>query len=332
MTSYVTHRLDGLEPDNLLAFMALLGLLRTLEEGRPEWHQWHPRVYWTVDEPPLRPALRVPEGVTHDAIVQAAAKGLNKLASLPEFGDLVDLKLTRESAIQKLQDAAENAKEDRYTADLWAAFLSDVVIDKKEKTKPTPLCLLGSGRTNFINTFKSVSVRKTPPKRRSSGKEDDISEYGCLNEALFRTWRRPDKTDGNDKTGAFRWDPQEDVRHAYRWHAPTDNKEPTQHGANRLAAIGLSVLTAVPKLQYNKAELAVIGIQRDMKDRQHFYFDWPIWREPVSLAGIRALLSHPYLYRQETRSALGIVELRRARKIFVGKYMNFTRAEPISAP
>ena len=52
MTVGGTHRLDGLEPDNLLAFMALLGLLRTLEEARPGWR---PRASWTVAEPPLRP-------------------------------------------------------------------------------------------------------------------------------------------------------------------------------------------------------------------------------------------------------------------------------------
>ena len=37
MTGRETHRLDGLETDNLLAFMALLGLLRSLEEARPDW-------------------------------------------------------------------------------------------------------------------------------------------------------------------------------------------------------------------------------------------------------------------------------------------------------
>ena len=45
-------RLEGLEPDNLLAFLALLGLLRALEASRPTWQ---PRAAWDVDNPPLRP-------------------------------------------------------------------------------------------------------------------------------------------------------------------------------------------------------------------------------------------------------------------------------------
>ena len=35
MTDGSMYRLAGLEPDNLLAFLALLGLLRSLEEARP---------------------------------------------------------------------------------------------------------------------------------------------------------------------------------------------------------------------------------------------------------------------------------------------------------
>jgi hypothetical protein len=44
------HRLNGPEPDNLLAFLALLGMLRTLESSRPEWC---PRAAWDLDNPPM---------------------------------------------------------------------------------------------------------------------------------------------------------------------------------------------------------------------------------------------------------------------------------------
>ena len=52
------HRLDGLDSDNLLAFLALLGLLRSLQEAAPSWL---PRVAWSVDAPPLRPVLSLPK-------------------------------------------------------------------------------------------------------------------------------------------------------------------------------------------------------------------------------------------------------------------------------
>ncbi len=285
MTSYVTHRLDGLEPDNLLAFMALLGLLRTLEDVRPEWHS---RVYWTVNQPPLRPALRVPEGVDSGAITHAAAEGLDLLAQCHKFDGLVDLKLPPEDAARKLREIPKSA--DRgYTADLWAALVSDAAISRNgQKVEPTPLCLMfGQGNQHFLERFKSVPQQRTPPERGKRQSRITISETDCLREALFESWKRP------DATPSFRWDPNEDVRYALRARDPTDpkTKETTQHGANRLAAVGLSLLTVAPRRRAGEVRLAVLGGQRE--SRGGFVFRWPIWQEPISLAAIRALLGHP---------------------------------------
>lgn len=45
-----SHRLIGLEPDNLLAFLALLGLLRSLE-AIPEGKRLFPRACWKTRRP-----------------------------------------------------------------------------------------------------------------------------------------------------------------------------------------------------------------------------------------------------------------------------------------
>ena len=102
-------------------------------------------------------------------------------------------------------------------------------------------------------------------------------------------------------------------------------RDTTQHGANRLGSVGLSALTVVPQRQVGGIRLAVSGGEREPNGG--FTFGWPIWREPMSLAGIRALLGHPHLDRTEIRAALGIVERRRVRRISFGKFMNVTRAE-----
>jgi len=318
MISVTTHRLDGLEPDNLLAFMALLGLLRTLEESQPDWHA---RVGWTVDEAPLRPILRVPEGVNVDAILCAAAEGLNNLAQCHEFSGFKNLALSPEKTAEFLRDAASG---DRYFADLWSALVSDAAVSRDgKKAEPTPLCLMfGQGHQFFLARLASVPREATQPDRDASCGNDDVSEEDCLREALFMPWTRP------DATPSFRWDPNEDVRYALRARNPTDSatKETTQHGANRLAAIGLSVLTVVPKPRRGQVGLAILGGERESSGK--FVMCWPVWREPISLASIRALLGHPGLDRRRTRTALGIVEVRQAQRISVGKYMNFTSAEP----
>ena len=322
MIGFTTHRLDGLEPDNLLAFMALLGLLRVLEEARPDWRT---RVHWTVNESPLRPALWTPEGTEEAAVVQAAAKGFEVLAQCHEFNGLVDLALSPEAAARNLREAAESANQNRHAADVWAALASDAAISRDgKKAEPTPLCLMfGQGHQHFLERLASIPRCKTPPDRGERGNRITVSETDCLHEALFTSWERP------DATPSFRWDPNEDVRYAMRARNPTDakTKETTQHGANRLAAIGISVLTVVPRLRSGKVKLAVQGGSRE--DNGNFVFRWPIWRDPISLAGIRALLGHPGLGRHETDTlaALGIAEIRQARRISTGKFMNFTRAE-----
>lgn len=322
MTAITTHRLEGLEPDNLLAFLALLGLLRALEESRSDWHA---RVFWTVSDPPVRPALRVPKDVDGEAVVEAVAKGIGVLAQWHEFGVHEDLTLTPGDAATCLQGAVETAN--RYGADLWASLLSNAAVSRDgKKAEPTPLCLMfGQGHQHFLGRLASVPRRKSPPDRGKGRSRTTVSETQCLWEALFEPWMRPDATQ------SFRWDPNEDVRYALRARDPTDSKtkETTQHGANRLAAIGLSVLTVAPKSKHGRVRLVMLGGERESDG--NFVFRWPIWREPTSLASIRALLSHPGLRSRDVLAGLGIVEFRQARRISAGKFMNVTRAEPVSS-
>ena len=311
------HRLVGLEPDNLLAFLALLGLLRALETATPMWPP--PRVAWAVDSLPLRPVLTLPEAIERRAILDAAAAGVRQLAKQHVFEDKT-LKLSPEKATKTLRGAAGS---DRYTADLWAALVSDAAVrSKKAEVEPTPLCLMfGQGYQHFLERLRTVP-RQAQPDRGPGQPTYSASETDCLSEALFTPWARP------DATWSFRWDPHEDVRYAHRATNPTDKKTKatTQHGANRLAAVGLAALTVAPARRRAAGEvhLAVLGGDR-MLDGS-FAFTWPIWREPISLAAIRNLLGHPGLDDPATRAALGIVDRRRSRRISVGKYMNFTTA------
>ena len=324
MTDFTNHRLDGLEPDNLLAFLALLGLLRTVNVAKPDWQA---RVSWTVCEPPLRPVLHTPEAIDGDGVARAAADGLNVLAQHHKFDGLKDLVFSPEDAAKYLRQAAETANQDRYTADLWASLMSDAAISRDgKKAESTPLCLMfGQGHQHFLERLASIPRQKAPPDRGGRQNKITVSEIGCLRETLFMPWERPDATQ------SFRWDPNEDVRYALRAHNPTDakTKETTQHGANRLAAVGLSVLTAVPRQRYGGTRLVILGGHRQRDGS--FVYRWPIWWVPISLACIRALLGHPGLERRETLAALGIAEIRQARRISAGKFMNFTRAEPVSA-
>ena len=304
--------------------MALLGVLRALDEARAHWRA---RVSWTVDAPPLRPALRTPADIDANAVAEAAAEGLDILARRHAFDGRKDLTLSPADAATSLRKAVRTADRDGYVADLWAALVSDAAVSRdRKKAEPTPLCLMfGQGHQHFLERLASVPRRKAPPDRGRGRSRVTVPETECLREALFASWKRPDGTQ------SFRWDPAEDVRYALRARDPTDakTKDTTQHGANRLAAVGLSALTVVPSARSGRVRLAMLGARRETDGS--FVFRWPIWRAPIGLACIRALLGHPGLGRRETLAALGIVEVRKARRISAGQFMNVTRADPEAA-
>jgi hypothetical protein len=324
--------MDGLEPDNLLAFLALLGLLRSLQAFErirsPTEISWRPRIAWDLDRAPLRPVLVLAEPRSRDQVAAAAAGGLEILAKDHDFEGRADLNHTRREARELLDRVAATADaNNRGRADAVAALMSDGATRAKgnsETIEPTPLCLLfGQGHQHFLDRFSAVPTLTAPAPRGRGNPAVVLDATACIAEALFTPWHR------KDQTFAFRWDPHEDVRYALMAGDPTDSsyKLGTQHGANRLAAVGLVALTVVPETRGGRVRVAVVGGQIDQSG---FTLAWPIWRDPATLSAIRGLLVHPDLRRPGGLAHLGVDHVRSARRISIGKFMNFTRALPIA--
>lgn len=320
-------RLDGLESDNLLAFLSLLGLLRAIEAQdrlSSQKDKLRPRIAWDLNAPPLRPTLHLDRSMDRAEVAQAAADGLDVLAINHDFSGHVDLDYSRNDARSVLQHEAHSASQAaRGRVDLFAALMSDgVVKEKKDDTiVPTPLCLLfGQGHQHFLDRL--ANVPSDPAPARGTGRKAvrlTAAEY--LEEALFGAWHR------QDRTFSFRWDPEEDVRYALMAGDPTNSayKPGTQHGANRLAAIGLTTLTVVPQRRAGKIRLSVIGGEFGPDG---FSFAWPVWNQPITLSALRALLNHPDLRDPQALKHLGVDHVLIARRISIGKFMNFSRARP----
>ena len=183
------HRLDGLEPGNLLAFLALLGVLRALEEAAPAWL---PKVAWSVDEPPVRPLLSLSAPVSVATIAATAATGVTRLAGRHDFGALKDLRLSVDAAAEQLRAAVRGG--DSYTADLWAALVSDAAVRQRNKVKevePTPLCLMfGQGHQHFLERL-SVVPRVASFSRGSGRNEEFISPNGMRDRSSVRALDAP---------------------------------------------------------------------------------------------------------------------------------------------
>jgi hypothetical protein len=331
MTEALTrHRLEGLEPDNLLAFLALLGLLRSLEAAdrqRPAGDKLYPRASWNLDSPPLRPVLSVARPITRNDITEAATNGLSTLAKSHNFGEnnRKDLNYPRDEARAMLATTSHAATAlARDPVDLLAALMCDAAVKEDKNSDaapiaPTPLCLLfGQGHQHFLDRLAKIPAEAAPPTRGKGKAAVMLSPTECLAEALFVPWHR------EDPTFSFRWDPEEDVRYALMAGDPTDPayKGGTQHGANRLAAVGLAALTLIPETRGGQIRPSVLG---GSSGSGGFSFAWPIWSEPATLSAIRALLGHPDL-RKSGLIYLGVDHVLIANRISVGKFMNFTRA------
>lgn len=299
------HSLAGLEPDNLLAFMALVGLMRALETARPDWH---PRTFWDTENQPCRPVLTLTKPQTEAAVARAAAQGVGKLARQHEVtGQHKNLKLTP-AEFSALRDKAN----EQGLRLLDALCHPDMTDDKGKHLLATPFAFMfGQGHQHFLKRFREVPLTRLCP--------DVIAA------ALFLTWER------KDRTGGFRWDPAEDRRHALRALDPSTEKATTQHGANVLAAIGLPLFPVIPVRRRGKTRL-LTPMTRYGPDGK-IEFTWPLWRRRSSLQAILALLRHPELARDrpEASNLPQSALLMRARRISpTEKYLNVSPA--ISLP
>ena len=293
MTGTTEHELSGLEPDNLLAFLALLGLLRALETAKPDWH---PRVKWHGSPPSAN--LVIDREVTSDQLASETDIGVKQIGQWYAVLDgYDDIKFTSEE-FRTLQRTCTN----RIQSQIVCTLGSDGAIKKNGKQiAPTAFCaILGSGRQYFLKRLRSVPC---------DGTARDIHS------ALFETWQYLDNT-----RSSFRWDPIEDRRYALRFGNPSKNKIRTVTGANRLAAIGFGMLVSVP----TTLGLATLGfVDKD----KHKYVCWPVPNVPTTLAAYLALLAHPDLANpKESFKLYGISAIARAERFQVEKYFNFTRA------
>lgn len=326
-----TYALKGLEADNLLAFLALLGLLRALDTARPEWEArgvWHGM--------PPQAELRLVSGVDRDETIVQIDAGLRMLGeAYVSDGPLFD-RPNLKYAPNEFRELALRARSERNRARLVAALASDGATrgGGQDEVEPTPLCTMsGQGHQCFLSRLGAMLTPPDPlqanesggPKRRKprrSAKAKGSSPLEKLAEVLFEPWRYEDRTD------SFRWDPIEDRRYAYQFGNPSEsaNKIGTVSGANRLAAFGLAILTSAPKA----LGLATVGVFGGRRERT---VCWPLVSVPTSLHGHVGLLAHPYLGDEQRAPELagyGVLAVARSQRYGVpgaaGTYFNFTRA------
>ncbi|EQD76773.1 hypothetical protein B1B_01456, partial [mine drainage metagenome] len=220
-----------MEPDNLLAFLSLLGLLRAIEKGVPKWR---PRALW--QSVPLRAELHLAEAVGRADLIAATDAGIRNVA---EAYDVLDgtpsgpMKRCSKSCeaipdgeffeLRNFRTISERSRYDRARGQLLASLGSDGAAKRDGlEVFTSPLrTMFGQGHQHFPSRLQAIATQ--------GGHQDERK----LEQALFEPWTYSDSSD------SFRWDPNEDRRYAYQGGNPSErrNHVGTVSGANRLASI-----------------------------------------------------------------------------------------------
>lgn len=266
MTASSSHRLDGLEPDNLLAFLALLGLLRALEMTHPDWQ---PRAYWRTEEAPMTPVLTTSIKTTRNELCEAAVGGLKIFVealrpfSWPRskqgaarktalFSDETRHRSLSKRCISALGACRFQTKERlvwQLRCDLIACSGGMRLKKKKDEVvEPTPL-KLSSGQMAFIGSQFDIAKRCR-------------TEH--INACLFQPWTY--ESSGH----SLRLSPDEARRYAYRANDPSPEGSRTELGATAMAGLGLLAFT-ISNAETHWRMIAYTGTRIEGK------ICWPIW-------------------------------------------------------
>src|ERR1700730_10438706 len=156
MTMPVDTRLSlkGLEADNLLAFLALLGLLRALDMFRP---QWQARISWQGK--PMVAALHLEAVVNVDEVAASVDAGISNLARSYAF-DRGDITYSPD----EFRQLARAGRNDLSRGPLVAALGSDGAAKRDgDKILATPLCaMFGQGHQHFLARLAALAGRDHP--------------------------------------------------------------------------------------------------------------------------------------------------------------------------
>ena len=300
--------LPALQGSSLLGFLAALGTFRTLAT-LPETSDV--RMRWVPGGGSYCPVLQLPAPAEPDSVVQKLHTTLRGLAGHYVITVDKDLRIPRANFRKLSTKAVEDflSHTDPTAASMVAAFGCDAVCNDEGMIEDTGFrTMSGAGHQHFLE-FINVLAKETTAEQ--------------LHEALFGPWRY------RDSSPTMRWDAEDDRRYALRWDEPSKDPVRTVRGANLLAITALPLFPVVPTSGTTIATTGFSG--RGSRDT---FVAWPIWTGWLALDAVRSLLSLKALQDRNNTSAsafgsLGVTAAYRSQRITLGKYRNFTPAEPL---
>lgn len=316
--SRVEQILDGIDGSNPLGFLTALGALRSLTMLHPDASL---RMGWRIQDGAWRPVLAAtgivfaPEQICDRLAEWLASPPQMRLLESEELGDNLTIKPETFGYLCRTYLAeSENGNLDALAAlEFLAAFGTDASHqphskDRKLMQDTALRTMSGAGHQHFIKFMRAIIENSSA---------DD------LRRTLFERWTYEDEGRGLN----LRWDPIDDRRYAMRWKNPSADAAVSMRGANRLAIEGLPLCVTAP----SGKGLETTGF----RFRRGTFWSWPIWESPIDLAVVRSTLQIVGISdltdnaNFKELSTIGIKTVFRSQRITVGKFRNFTPAQPL---
>jgi CRISPR-associated endonuclease/helicase Cas3 len=297
-----TIRLCGLRAETLLGFLAALGTLRVLARKIPE-----AKLSWSDSGGGWVAELHVPLGTLRDA------------------NDVVD-KVFTELDAQKTNHPVLN----------WQRFLGKAFSDESDffRASATSTLMVGSDNSHdFAPVFSAqISVKQGEILEhfdhpfRAARKDYYLGNLESVlantkHSHVLRTIVRPWDYGDAMANQSLRLDHGDDRRHAYQWHAPTEDparqKVGCMLGANRLAIEAFPLFPCIPKGD------GCTAVGFIFNSKTYAWITWPIWAAPCSLSVIMSLLNLGIIHELEpspdSLHKYGIAAVLRSRRVPIEK-------------
>jgi hypothetical protein len=171
---------------------------------------------------------------------------------------------------------------DRWSADYYTAFGSEMVTDgSKGLVKPTAFHM-ASGQQKFLKSIVEV------------GQSLRDGANNAFKEALFGPWKY------NDDQHHLGFDPFSERLYALRHKRP--EKDRTKRSVRAAVWLAIESLLLFPTAPVSRNKLLTTGFSRT---RRTPAFTWPIWRDRIGLDMLKTLLATSELVGHEGWDALG---------------------------
>lgn len=294
--------LIGLRGETLLGFLATLGTLRTLAKTIPR-----AKIAWLDAGAGWTAELHVPDGALGDAehVAEAVFATLDEQKTshpVLQWARFLE-KDFRDEAVFFRTSAAATLREgsDGY-GEFTGVFSSQVPVKQGDTVEHFDHPFRAARKDYYLGNLKSVLAN---------------TQLSHVRRTIALPWDYQDPMANQ----SLRLDHGDDRRHAYQWHAPTEDparqKSGCMLGANRLAIEAFPMFPCIPAANGSTA----VGFICESKT--YTWISWPIWKVPCSISAILSLLNLQIIHQKDPPLAslqrIGITAVLRSRRLPIEK-------------